>query len=495
MLERIYGLSPRARLARQDGRPTLLCAYPLQRVELNPTAFALVGALDGMTPLRALVEPAPPDRLQELADFLEGLVAQGCLSVRYEVTRPAEAPSVEVVVPVLDNAPGASRCLAALAGQTYPRERWTVTLVDDGSAPPLAGRLLVPAAGLPPWRVLRLDSNLGPACARNAALAAPPDGPPADLVAFTDSDCVPAPEWLWELAGALEDAGLDAVGGRVLGLRRDRWLARYEGECASLNLGPRGGPVGRPGDRLAYLPACNLAVRRSALRAVGGFVPGLRMGEDVDLSWRLQERGFRLHYVPACAVRHAYRDRIGPFLRRKAAYGATEDWLLRRHPGRLPARPPRLPGVVLGLAALGTALGPAETAAALIVGAGLLAGEAARHAWRNRAALRAGTAWTAVTASGRRMAASLLVQCRAWAHRHGAIGLAVLPLTPLRPGLTLWLAAVLGAAAGAEWLARQPAVKPLEFMLGYALDVLGYSFGRWRGRLGTGFATSLKTSV
>lgn len=495
MLERIYGLSPRARLAREAGRLTLLCSYPLQRIELNPTAFALVGALDGVTSLRALVDPVPPGRLAELADFLEGLVTQGCLSVYYTVTRPAQVPSVEVVVPVLNNAPGASRCLAALAVQTYPRERWTVTLVDDGSAVSLTGQLNIPPSGLPALRVLRLDSNQGPASARNAALCSPPDGPPADLVAFTDSDCVPAPEWLWDLAGALEDAGLDAVGGRVLGLRHDTWLARYESECASLNLGPRGGPVGAPEDRIAYLPTCNLAVRRSALRAVGGFKPGLRLGEDVDLSWRLRERGFRLHYVPAGAVRHAYRDRIGTFLSRKAAYGATEGWLLSGHPGRLPAQAPRLPGAVLGLTALGAALGATGTVAALIAGAALLTGEAAWHGWRNRTALRAGTPWAAVSASGRRMAASLLARCRAWARRHGAIGLAVLPLAAARPGLALWLAAVAGAAGWAEWLARRPALKPWEFMLGYALDVLGYSFGRWRARFGAGIATRRKTPV
>jgi mycofactocin system glycosyltransferase len=496
MLERIYGLSPRARLVQSAGSCALLCTHPLQRIELNRSAFALLQALDGATPLRELVAHTEPGGFAVLADFLEDLVTQGCLGVRYGVTPPAAPPTVEVIVPVLDNAPGVARCLAALARQTYPRGRWTVSLVDDGSAAPLTPRAIAAPPGLPPLRVIRLERNQGPASARNAALEAPPAGAGSELVAFTDSDCVPEPGWLVELAGALEEPGLAAVGGWVLGLRRDTALARYESECASLNLGPRGAPVGAPGDRSAYLPTCNLMARRTALRAAGGFTPGLRLGEDVDLSWRLRERGFRIHYVTSGVVRHEYRDRIGPFLRRKAAYASTEGWLARAHPGHQAAAR-RLPGAVLGLAGgalgltgLGCAVGAGAGMAALAAGMALLLAESARHAWRNREALRGASPWAAAGPLGRRMGAQLLLRCRAWTRQHAVAGVALGFLAGARPGLALWLAAVAGAGAWGEWLARRPALKPREFLLGYALDVFGYSFGRWRSMLGGRLSTA-----
>ena len=58
-----------------------------------------------------------------------------------------------------------------------------------------------------------------------------------------------------------------------------------------------------------WVSAAAVLFRRSAFNAVGGFEPRIFMyGEDVDLSWRLRAKAFRLRYLPRCAVVHrAYR--------------------------------------------------------------------------------------------------------------------------------------------------------------------------------------------
>jgi GT2 family glycosyltransferase len=65
-----------------------------------------------------------------------------------------------------------------------------------------------------------------------------------------------------------------------------------------------------------WVSAAAVLLRRSAFDAVGGFEPRIFMyGEDVDLSWRLRAKGFRLRYLPRCAVVHrAYRvaDEVKP---------------------------------------------------------------------------------------------------------------------------------------------------------------------------------------
>ena len=238
MLLRCYSLSPNARLVETGGRSYLVSSHPLQQFELNASAARLVAALRPGVPLEEVASPIPAGTV----GYLEEKVSQGLLRADYRVSPPREFPEVEVIVPVWDNPSGLARCLAALSKLKYPPDKLRVTVVDDGSEIPAQRATSgdVPQTLVLRW--LRLVHNGGPASARNAALQAPWPGArlPAPLCAFVDSDCVPSPDWLADLVGVLEDSNLAAVGGRVLGFRRDSLLARYEAECSSLNLGSDG---------------------------------------------------------------------------------------------------------------------------------------------------------------------------------------------------------------------------------------------------------------
>jgi mycofactocin glycosyltransferase len=100
-----------------------------------------------------------------------------------------------------------------------------------------------------------------------------------------------------------------------------------------------------PGARVAYVPSAALIVRRAAL---GGFDETLRYGEDVDLVWRLHDRGWRVRYDPRVVVAHARPARRsawtarrfdaaldGDLLARRFRYGTSAAPLAQRHPGRL----------------------------------------------------------------------------------------------------------------------------------------------------------------
>ena len=62
-------------------------------------------------------------------------------------------------------------------------------------------------------------------------------------------------------------------------------------------------------DRIAeHVPGCNMAFRRDALLAIGGFNPiYLRAGDDVDVCWRLQARGWKIGFAPSALVWHHHR--------------------------------------------------------------------------------------------------------------------------------------------------------------------------------------------
>jgi cellulose synthase/poly-beta-1,6-N-acetylglucosamine synthase-like glycosyltransferase len=79
------------------------------------------------------------------------------------------------------------------------------------------------------------------------------------------------------------------------------------------------------------VPTANMLVRRDIFMSTGGFGESRRLGEDVDLCWRLREAGCNLLYAPLGRVAHKHRNRLGRMLRRRAEYGSSEAGLYRAH--------------------------------------------------------------------------------------------------------------------------------------------------------------------
>jgi len=210
-------------------------------------------------------------------------------------------------------------CLDALR-----RQRWQdfeVIVVDDGSSDDTAERV---AGGFPEVRLLR-QPPAGLSVARNAGAAAAT----REVVVFTDDDCEPDEEWLAGLAKVLA-AGWDAAGGPNL-------APRPENTAAAVIAAAPGAPshVMLDDEEAEHLPGCNLAVRRTAFDAVGGFDPVFTTaGDDVDFCWRLQDAGFRLGFSPTAFVWHHRRGSLRGYLKQQLGYGRAEALLIAKHPHR-----------------------------------------------------------------------------------------------------------------------------------------------------------------
>ena len=369
--------------------------------------------------------------------------------------RAEAAHDVVVVVPVRDRSAELARCLTAL-GDAVP-----VLVVDDGSVAPEQVAAVCARSGA---RVLRLPHNGGPAAARNAGLAATSCG----LVAFVDSDVVVPPGWLDALVGHFTDPVVAAVAPRVRAQAQGRsLLAAWARERGPLDLGEREALV-RPGGRVPYVPTAALLVRRAALPA-GGFDPGLRYGEDVDLVWRLHDAGWAVRYDPRTVVRHAEPDRWTDWLVRRHRYGTSAGPLAARHGARLtPLVLPPLPTTAWALLAAGRPAGALAVVAA--------------SAWRLHRLLRATTlgrrdcARTAVRVTGQAVLGAVTGA--------GGAGLVATgpPLAALMvPRRTRRLAAtVLLAPPLVEWLRRRPGPDPVRWTALTLLDDLAYASGVWR---------------
>src|SRR5207248_4956489 len=208
-------------------------------------------------------------------------------------------------------------CLESLARLNYPD--YEVILVDDGSTDSTSEI----AKEFPLVRSLRQDHH-GLSVARDTGIAAAT----GEIVAFTDSDCRADEDWLYYLVG-------DLLSGEFAGIGGHNFLPPDDSFVAAVVMVSPGGPAHvMLTDREAeHVPGCNMAFYKWALEEIGGFDPVFRKaGDDVDVCWRLQERGYTIGFSPAGFVWHYRRSTIGTYLKQQAGYGEAEALLMRKHP-------------------------------------------------------------------------------------------------------------------------------------------------------------------
>lgn len=294
----------------------LVSARPLRMVRLNPALLAIAQRM-----AEAEVQASSPAEIK----VLENLVKSGFVVRRQGITDLETLPLVSIVIPVKDRAADLRNCLISLQQLDYPQEKLEVVVVDDGSsddtpqvAKALGAQLVASGA-----------TGGGPALARNKG-AAHASG---EILAFIDSDCTASKQWLMELLPVFADSDVAAVGGWVDGMYSESALDRYEAVMSSLNLGRREMSGGQGGDTF-YLPSCNLLMRKEAFTSARGFRSELQVGEDVDLTWRLRDAGWKIVYLPMGTVFHAHRSKLWPFMKRRFDYGTSEGLLQQLHPVR-----------------------------------------------------------------------------------------------------------------------------------------------------------------
>ena len=227
-------------------------------------------------------------------------------------------PRISVMVCTHNGAQTLPDCLEGLAALEYPD--FEVIVVSDGSTDATAE--IVQRHG---FKLIRGDW-MGLAAARNVGLAAST----GEIVAYIDDDARPDPHWLTYLADSFRRSSWAGVGGPNL-------PPHGGGSFTEAVANAPGGPIHvLVSDQEAeHIPGCNMAFRRSALEAIGGFDPTFRAaGDDVDLCWRLQDRGWSIGYNPAAVVWHRRRDSLAGYWRQQRGYGEAEALMERKRPER-----------------------------------------------------------------------------------------------------------------------------------------------------------------
>ncbi|RVU34089.1 glycosyltransferase [Hwanghaeella grinnelliae] len=204
-----------------------------------------------------------------------------------------DLPAVSVILPHLNQIGWLEKSLQALREQTYPRDKMQIIVVDNGSRPEALEHL----KSITDITVLH-ESEPGPGLARNLGVR----NAAHDFLAFIDSDCLAAPDWLMAAIAKLRENPDCAIGGDVrIGIEDpDNWtdLEAYESVFAYR--------MDNYIKKQNFTGTGNLAMKRATYDKVGPFA-GINVAEDRDWGRRAHNLGVRTLYCSPMRVYHPAR--------------------------------------------------------------------------------------------------------------------------------------------------------------------------------------------
>lgn len=235
---------------------------------------------------------------------------------------------ISVIIPFKNSASTLSRCLEALACQKYRAADYI--FVDSNSRDGSPEIINDFAARHPEMCIKLLNENRGtPGKARNRGSKESS----GQWFAFTDSDCIPDPDWLSDLVAVIngESEKTGAVAGCIRAAESVSVVARFLG---LYTLPPV--TVGRYVDAYTLVdggfPTANLTVRRSVFESIEGFDDSFIGGEDHDLCRRIYAAGYRVKLVTNARTRHIHRETVSKLLKQAYGYGTFHPLLLKTMP-------------------------------------------------------------------------------------------------------------------------------------------------------------------
>ncbi|WP_263971600.1 glycosyltransferase [Leptolyngbya ohadii] len=264
-----------------------------------------------------------------------------CLCAMETVSLPesdlTSLPTVSVIVPIYNGEADLPELIQCLQAQRYPTDRVEYLLVDNGSRDRTSELLqsILHSLSLTQdnirVRVLSETQIQSSYAARNCGIRATS----SEILAFTDADCRPQPDWLLHLVQPfVQKVGqpeidpeinleIGVVAGEILPLSGNTLLERYADRHEILSQRHT-----LSHSFYSYGQTANLAVRRQALEQVGSFRPWLTTGGDADLCWRIQQTGsWQLQYAEQAIVQHRHRSTCRELRHQWMRYGRSNRYL------------------------------------------------------------------------------------------------------------------------------------------------------------------------
>jgi GT2 family glycosyltransferase len=220
---------------------------------------------------------------------------------------------ISVVIPTYERPVQLTHCLDSLINSDYPREKFEVIVVDDGSRMPIQPSLEDYRSQIN-LTVLRQE-NAGPASARNRGAAYAK----GEFLVFIDDDCTLAPDYLTKLANHLAKQPDSMIGGRTV----NTLLGNPYATASQLLIDYLYADYIDEPQRITFFTSNNMALPRERFHAIGRFDVSfpLAAGEDRELCGRWRVHQLSMHYAPDAVVYHAHRLTLADFWRQHVHYG------------------------------------------------------------------------------------------------------------------------------------------------------------------------------
>jgi len=226
--------------------------------------------------------------------------------------------SASIIIPTFNGASRIGSCLTALLPQVADIDA-EIIVVDDGSSDATAEVV----RRYPGVRLIS-QTNAGPAAARNRG-AAEAKG---TIILFTDDDCIPTSDWLAKMVLPFEDPNVVGVKGAYR-TRQKSLIARfvqydYEDRYRLMAALPE----------IDFVDTYSAAFRRDRFLELNGYDTSFPVAcaEDIELSYRMSERSWKMVFVPDAIVYHTHPDTLLGYLRKKYKFAFWRMLALRKNP-------------------------------------------------------------------------------------------------------------------------------------------------------------------
>lgn len=221
-------------------------------------------------------------------------------------------PFFSIIIPTYNRPERLANCLKAIALLDYPRDRFEVIIVDDGSKIPLDS-VVAPLHNQLQLKLLRQE-NAGPAAARNrGAFEAK-----GEFLAFTDDDCQPTANWLSQFAISFVDAPQAMLGGKTTNALADNPFSTASQKLIDYLYEYYNPAKGKD----AFFASNNIAMPTINFRALKGFDISfpLAAAEDRDFCDRWNQ-AYPMVYVPSAKIKHFHSLSLTSFWKQHFGYG------------------------------------------------------------------------------------------------------------------------------------------------------------------------------
>jgi glycosyltransferase involved in cell wall biosynthesis len=223
---------------------------------------------------------------------------------------------ISIIIPSYNSESTIGKCLGSLLIQSFQGDQEIIVIDSSSDRTPAIIRDNYPSV-----RLFHFEHQTDPGTARNLGIG----HAKGDLIAFLDSDCVAAPDWLEKISAA-HQSGYRVAGGAVCNGNKPDSSVAWAGYLAEF----REFIPEQPRREVSHIPSCNISYRRTIFEKYGSFSRIYYPQEDLVFNSNLRKWGEAILFDPAIRVSHHHRTRLNDFLGHQQRIGSITARVMKK---------------------------------------------------------------------------------------------------------------------------------------------------------------------